>query len=78
MDTGEIAREETTRQLVILGFSIIGTLAFFALMELSTKDKRRTMKMWSARAVKRSAQSGADFLQDVAGWAATVYNKEKA
>lgn len=74
----EIAAQETTRQLIILVFSLAGTaLTLILLRELSDPDKIRTWKLRTALYAKRKAQKYADFWQGLADTAATIYNREK-
>lgn len=75
----EIAAQESTRQLVILVFSLTGTLLTLLLVrELSDPDKMSTWKLRIALYAKRKAQKYADFWQELADTAATIYNREKA
>lgn len=74
----DIAAQETTRQLIILTFSLIGTaISLILIRELSDPDKLRTWKMRTALYIKRRAQKQVDRWQAVADFAATVYNKER-
>lgn len=74
----EIAAQETTRQFIILAFSLAGTvLTILLVRELSDPSKIRTWKLRTALYAKRKAQKYADFWQDLADTAATIYNREK-
>lgn len=74
----DVAAEETTRQLIILTFSLAGTfLTLILVRELADPDRIRTWKMRLALAVKRRAQRQVDMWQRIADSAATIYNQEK-
>ena len=74
----EPVKEETKRQLVILGFSIVGTvITVYIVYQLSRPDAFKTLKMRLALTAKRLAQSQVDWWQKRADDAATLYNQEK-
>lgn len=75
----DVAKEETTRQAIILAFSLAGTVAIVYVMRMIEQpDYARIVKMSSALAVKRFAGKNVDFWQSVSDKAATVYNRERA
>lgn len=75
----ETAKEETTRQTIILVFSVIGAAAsLYVMRKFDQPEAGRIAKMASALAVKRFANKRANWWQDVADKAATIYNREKA
>lgn len=75
----DTAKEETTRQTIILVFSLVGTAGVVYLMrKLDQPEFGRTAKMMTALAVKRFANKRAEWWQDIADKAATVYNRERA
>lgn len=77
-DVVDIAKEETVRQTVILGFSLVGTVIMVYLMrKANDPDVFRTAKMASALRLKRIAQRQAVWWEDLAEKAATVYQKER-
>lgn len=74
----EVAKRETTRQTIILVFSLAGVLGtLYIAQRFSEPDAFRTAKMQLALKAKRVAQHRADWWQDKADKAATVYNREK-
>lgn len=78
-DVSEVAKEEMTRQMVILVFSIAGVCATVWVMQgLSDPDTFRTVRMGTALAAKRKFQEWSDRMQEWADKAATAYNREKA
>lgn len=78
-DVAHVAKEEITRQAIILFFSSVGVLVSLLLVEAaSDPDRMRTIKMGTALATKRLCQKGSDKLQEWADKAATTYNQEKA
>lgn len=75
----ETAKEETTRQTIILVFSVVGAAAsIYVMRKFDQPESGRFIKMTSALAVKRFANRCANWWQDVADKAATVYNRERA
>lgn len=75
---GDVAKMEVTRQTIILGFSIAGTVAtFYVVRKLQDPDYMSTLKMAAALAVKRWADKQADRFSRLAAHMATVYNGEK-
>ncbi len=75
----EIVKEESTRQTIILAFSLAGTIGMFYLARhMDEPEFGRELKMKTALYVKRFANNRADFWGHVAAKAATVYNREKA
>lgn len=78
-ETGEVAKQEATRQAVILIFSIASVAATVWIMQsLSDPDVFRTVRMGVALWIKRAAQKEADRFQTLADKAATAYNRDKA
>lgn len=78
-EVGDVAKEEMTRQLIILGFSVVGIFATVWVMQgLSDPDTFRTVRMGTALWAKRAFQEQADKFQEWADKAATAYNREKA
>ena len=75
----EIAKEETTRQAIIVTFTVLGTvgIAYF-MRKVDEPNIEQHTKMIVALAVKRFANKNVDFWQRVADKAATVYNRERA
>jgi hypothetical protein len=74
----DIAKKETTRQTVILIFSLVGTVGAVYVLKLATDpSERQAWKMRAALAVKRYAQKRADWWQNVADKAATAYHMER-
>lgn len=74
-----VAKEEITRQTVILIFSIAGVAAtVWAMQGLSDPDTFRTVRMGTLLWAKRLFRRQADRLQEWADKAATAYNREKA
>ncbi len=74
----ETAKEETTRQTIILAFSVAGAVALvFVARTLDNPDFGRSMKMGGALALKRFAAGQVDWWQSIADKAGTVYNREK-
>lgn len=70
--------DETKRQIVILAFSVIGTVVTVGLFYYLTKpDTFKTLKMRAALTLKRVAQKQVDTWQDLADKAATMYNRER-
>lgn len=75
----ETAKEETTRQTIILVFSVAGAAAsLYILRKFDQPNAGRIAKMTAALAVKRFANKRANWWQDIADKAATMYNREKA
>lgn len=72
--TRDIAKRESVRQAVIMVFSVATVCVVYT---LSDPDAMRAIRMRAALATKRFAQRQADWWQDVADKAATVYNKER-
>lgn len=71
-------KDETQRQIVILVFSLVGTvITVYIVYQLSRPDAFKTLKMRVALSAKRLAQSQVDWWQRQADNAATAYNKEK-
>ncbi len=71
-------KEETQRQVVILVFSLVGTvITVYIVYQMSRPDAFKTLKMRVALTAKRVAQSQVDWWQKQADNAATAYNKEK-
>lgn len=76
---GEIARDEATRQTVILGFMVVGgAVVLWASRAASNPDMWRTLRMRKALVVKRVAGGLAERFQTIATNAATAYNRERA
>lgn len=74
-----VAKTETTRQTVILVFSLAGTVGAIYLMNKFTEpDAFRMLKMTAALRAKHLAQRQADWWQRQADKAATVYNRERS
>lgn len=74
----DVARTETTRQLIILVFSVAGAVASVAAVRhFSDPDLGRYYKMLFALRVKRFADRQSDFWDRLAIRAATLYNAEK-
>jgi hypothetical protein len=74
----DVAKVEVTRQLVILAFSITGTIAaIYVQRKLSDPDVWSTYKMWTAWKVKGWADKQAERFTRLAGYMANVYNGEK-
>jgi len=75
---GGIIAEETSRQTVILIFTLVGTvLVIYVAAKLGEPDSFRRLKISSALAVKRYAQKQVDKWQEIADKAATIYNNER-
>lgn len=78
-DVGEVVKEESARQTVILVFSVMGVIAAAYVTALSQdKDAYHMFKMRCALWAKRYAQKKVDRWQEIADRAATVYLREKA
>lgn len=74
----DVAKRESTKQSVILVFSLAGTLGtLYIIQRFSEPDSFRTLKMLLALKAKRIAQAQADWWQDKADKAASAYNREK-
>lgn len=74
----DVAKVEVTRQVIILGFSIAGTVAtFYVVKKLQDPDYMSTLKMGTALFVKRWADKQADRFTRLATHMANVYNGEK-
>lgn len=74
-----VAKEEITRQTVILIFSIAGVAATVWVMQgLGNPDTFRTLKMAGSLWLKRQCQREADRWQRWADDAGSAYNREKA
>ena len=74
----DVAKTETTRQTIILVFSIVGTVAtVYIARKLQDPDTVSMLKMWSALTVKRWADRQAARFARLASHMATVYNGEK-
>jgi hypothetical protein len=75
---GDVAKVEFTRQLIILGFSIVGTIAtVYIAQRLQDRDTRSILKMWGALTAKRWADKQAERFTRLAAYMGTVYNGEK-
>lgn len=78
VSVADVAKVEITRQLILLGFSIVGTVAVvYVQKKLSDPDVWSTYKMWTAWKVKGWADKQADRFTRLAGYMANVYNGEK-
>jgi hypothetical protein len=77
-DDGENAIvEQGKRELVALVFSVAGTLiTMYIVMNYSTSSMQ-AFRMRVALKVKHFAEKQADYWHDVAGKAASAYNREK-
>ena len=74
----DTAKEETTRQTIILVFSVLGTAGMlYVLRKFDRPDAGRTIKMAGALKVKRFANKQVDFWQNIADKAATTYQRER-
>lgn len=74
----EVAKKETARQAVILAFSVMGTISIILVSKyLREPDSMRVIKMGSALALKRLAQRQAEWWENIAEQAATIYNRER-
>jgi hypothetical protein len=74
----DVAKTETTRQFIILIFSVAGTVAaIYVQRKLSDPDVFSTYKMWFAWRAKRWADRQADRFTRLATHMANVYNGEK-
>lgn len=74
----DVLKTETTRQTVILLFSIAGAIATVAIARrFSDPDIGRYYRMYLALWVKRHADKRVTFWQNIADHAATTYNAEK-
>lgn len=75
----DVIKEETTRQAIVLLFSVAGAVVtLFVVRARDDAVLRSTMKMQFALSAKRFCQHRADRWQDWADKAATLYNREKA
>jgi hypothetical protein len=75
---GEVVVLETTRQTVILVFSLVGTvLMLYAYAKFAEPDAFRRVKTATALWAKRYAQKRVDWWQRIADKAATIYNIER-
>ena len=75
---GDVAKVEITRQLIVLVFSIAGTVAtIYVARKLQDRDTMSLLKMWSALRVKQWADKQADRFGRLALYMGTVYNGEK-
>lgn len=74
----DVAKRETARQAVILVFSIMGTIFIILVSKhLRDPDSVRIIKMRSALTLKRVAQRQAEWWENLAEQAATIYNSER-
>lgn len=74
----DVAKVEITRQVIILGFSIAGTVAtYYVVKKMQDPDYVSTVKMAGALMVKRWADKQADRFSRLASHMANVYNGEK-
>jgi hypothetical protein len=75
---GDIVKEETAKQTVILVFTVVGTIigAYATYLTLD-RTAARAARMRATLVVKRVAQAVADKVQSVADAAATEYNRLK-
>lgn len=74
----DTAKEETTRQTIILAFTLVGAVAMVIVARSIDKpDFSKSLKMGAALALKRVAASQVDWWQNVADKAASAYNREK-
>lgn len=75
---GDVVIEESSRQAVILVFSLIGTVVMLYLYtKLGEPDSFRKLKVTTALNLKRYAQKRVDWWQRIADKAATIYNSER-
>lgn len=73
-----VVKVETTRQIIILVFSIAGTVAtIYVARQLQDPDRLSILKMWGALTVKRWADKQADRFNRLAMYMGNVYNGEK-
>lgn len=74
----DIVKTESTRQTVILLFSVVGAVASVAAVRhFSDPVLSKYYKMLFALKLKRFADRQADFWDGIAGRAAQLYNTEK-
>lgn len=74
----DVAKKETTRQTVILVFSLAGTVAMVWIMRAaSNPDLVRTLKMGVALRVKRVARQQELWWRDLGDRAGSMYNRER-
>jgi hypothetical protein len=74
----ETVSDVATKETVLLLFSLVGAVAgVWVVRWASQPDMTRSLKMRYALQVKRYAQRMGEFWYNVAGKAATVYNREK-
>lgn len=75
---GDVVREESARQMVILIFSVTGTVvAYYCLNLVMRPAEMQRWRMKVALQVKRAAQWQVDTWQKIADAAATRYQKER-
>lgn len=75
---GDIVKNESTRQAVILVFSVAGAIATVAAMRgMQNPDLMSYYRMWWALKTKRFADRQVDFWGGVSAQAANRYNSEK-
>jgi len=75
---GEVIATETSRQTIILVFTVIGTVVMLYLYAtLGEADSFRKLKITTALNLKRYAQRRVDWWQNIADKAATIYNNER-
>lgn len=78
VSVADVAKVEITRQVIMLAFGIVGTVAaVYVQRRLSDPDIWSTYKMWTAWKVKGWADKQADRFTRLAGYMANVYNGEK-
>jgi hypothetical protein len=78
VSVADVAKVETTRQTIILVFSIAGTVAtVYLVRKLQDPDVMSLYRMWTALTVKRWAERQARRFDRLALHMANVYNGEK-
>lgn len=76
--TGDVVRNETARQVVLLVFGVLGTVVtIYVRNQMDDKDRLRYWKMLIAWHGKHWADRQADRLDRLALWFGNVYNGEK-